>query len=62
MIKRHKLTILGAFIGAAIGFLYWYYFNSKSSGYTISNSWFYSTFYFSIMGALIFTLFNKEAA
>jgi uncharacterized membrane protein YdjX (TVP38/TMEM64 family) len=56
----NKLYVIGALVGALAGFLYWKYIGCLSGSCAITSNPLRSTFYFAIMGALLFGAFRKE--
>lgn len=59
-IKKYKLTLIGIFIGAIVG--YWYYSNvgCESGTCAITSKPVNSTLYFALMGGLVFNIFEKK--
>lgn len=56
----HKLAIIGAVTGAIAGLLYWKFVGCSSGTCMISSKPLNSAVYFSVTGALIFSVFKKE--
>lgn len=54
------MYLLGAFIGAIGGFLYWKYVGCNSGTCAITSSPRNSTLYFAIMGAFLLGMFKKD--
>ena len=54
------LYLIGAFIGAISGFLYWKYVGCITGTCSITSSPINSTLYFALMGTLVFGSFKKE--
>ncbi|MDR2206715.1 MAG: DUF6132 family protein [Flavobacteriaceae bacterium] len=59
-IKKHLLTILGIFIGAAAGFLYWKFVGCNSGSCLITSKPINSTIYGAAMGGLLLSTFKKN--
>ena len=59
-IIKNKLYLLGAFIGAVIGFLYWKYVGCLTGTCSITANPLNSTIYFAIFGSILFGLFTKQ--
>lgn len=59
-IKANTLTIVGALLGAAIGYFYWQTVGCTSGTCSITSKPINSTIYFAILGVLVFNLFKKE--
>ena len=60
MIRKNLLSIIGVFVGAIAGFLYWKYVGCLTGTCKITSSPINSSLYFSLMGLLIFSMFKKE--
>lgn len=60
LFKLIWLPTAGLLIGAATGFLYWKYVGCNSDTCAITSSPVNSTIYFSIMGALLFSVFSRR--
>jgi hypothetical protein len=60
ILQSNFLYLIGAFIGAISGFLYWKYVGCISGTCSITSSPINSTAYFSLMGGLIFGSFKKQ--
>lgn len=58
-IKKHKLSIIGAVIGAVSGYLYWKFVGCSTGTCAITSKPINSTLYGGIMGALFLSLFKK---
>ncbi|MBT0549038.1 DUF6132 family protein [Riemerella anatipestifer] len=58
-IKSHKLSIVGAIIGAVSGYLYWKFVGCSTGTCAITSKPINSTLYGGIMGALFLSLFKK---
>lgn len=59
-LKKHILTLLGLIIGAAGGYLYYYYVGCAEGSCSITSKPLNSTLYGAMMGGLFFNLFRKE--
>ncbi|MDZ4714204.1 MAG: DUF6132 family protein [Cytophagales bacterium] len=60
LIIRNRFTILGLVLGAAAGFLYYYYIGCTSGSCPITSRPINSTLYGAVMGGLFFSTFKKE--
>jgi hypothetical protein len=60
LLESNFLYLIGAFIGAISGFLYWKYVGCQTGTCSITSSSINSTIYFALMGTLVFGLFKKE--
>ncbi|AQY21961.1 DUF6132 family protein [Riemerella anatipestifer] len=58
-IKKHKLSIIGAVIGAVSGYLYWKFVGCNTGTCAITSKPINSTLYGGVMGALFLSLFKK---
>ncbi len=54
------LYIIGAFVGAIAGYLYWHQIGCSSGTCIITSKPLNSTVYGALMGALLFGIFKKE--
>lgn len=61
IIKREKLTLIGAVVGAIAGFLYWYYIGCSSGSCPITSSPTGSLLYGMLLGALFFSIFKTKS-
>lgn len=61
-IIKNKLIVIGAFVGAIGGFLYWKYVGCLTGTCAITSSPVRSTAYFAFMGALLFDLFKSNSS
>ncbi|MBW0177009.1 DUF6132 family protein [Sediminibacterium sp.] len=59
--NNNYLLIIGAALGALVGYLYWKYIGCISGTCAITSKPLNSTLYFSVLGALLFSLFKKTA-
>jgi len=57
---KNKLVILGVFVGAVGGFLYYQFIGCASGTCAITSNPWNSTLYGSLMGGLLFSNFSKE--
>lgn len=60
--KKYTLTIIGIFIGALGGYLYYHFVGCSSGTCPITSKPINSTLYGAMMGALFFNMFKKEEA
>jgi len=60
LFKQFGLPAAGALIGTTAGFFYWKYVGCNSDTCVITSSPVNSTIYFSIMGALLVSVFPKK--
>jgi glycerol uptake facilitator-like aquaporin len=58
--KNKVMYIVGAIVGAVLGYLYWQQVGCSSGTCAITSKPINSTLYGAIMGALLFGLFVKE--
>jgi hypothetical protein len=54
------MYVIGALVGAIAGFLYWKYVGCLTGTCAITSNPVRSTIYFSIVGALLLSLFKNE--
>jgi len=59
-LKKNILTIIGVPLGALAGFLYWKFVGCNSGSCAITSNPVNSTIYGSIMGGLLFSMFQKD--
>jgi hypothetical protein len=59
-LSTYKLLIFGAFIGAAIGYAYYFFVGCKSGTCLITGRPVNSSIYGAVMGMLAINLFKKE--
>lgn len=57
---KQKLKIIGILVGAVSGFMYWYFVGCNSGSCSITSSPINSSVYGALMGALLFSTFEKE--
>lgn len=60
-LNKNKLTIIGVFLGAIGGYMYYYYVGCASGTCTITSKPLNSTLYGAVMGSLLFNIFKKES-
>lgn len=60
MIKKQWLTIAGVAIGAAGGYLYWYFVGCLSGTCPITSSPVMSTIWGAAIGGLLLSMFRKD--
>ena len=60
LIKKYRFELIGVFIGATLGWLYWYFIGCSSGTCAITSSPVNSSIYGAIMGALLSGTFKKE--
>ncbi len=58
--KKHLLTIIGVFVGAIAGYFYWQQVGCSSGSCAITSNPYNSTIYGSIMGGLLFSIFQNN--
>lgn len=58
--NNNKLYLLGSFVGAIAGFIYWQQVGCASGTCAITSKPLNSTIYGALMGALLFGMFKKE--
>lgn len=59
-INKYKLSIIGAIVGAIGGFLYYHFIGCASGTCPITSKPLNSILYGSLMGGLLFNMFQKE--
>lgn len=59
-ILKNKLSLVGIFVGALSGFLYWNYVGCTSGTCMITSKPINSTLYGGLMGYLLLGIFKKE--
>jgi hypothetical protein len=60
-LNKNKLTIIGVFLGAIGGYMYYYYVGCASGTCPITSKPLNSTLYGAVMGSLLFNIFQKES-
>jgi hypothetical protein len=58
-IQNNKLAIIGLFLGALLGYLYFHYIGCQSGSCAITSRPINSTLYGAVMGGLFLSLFSK---
>lgn len=58
--KKHLLTIIGVLVGAITGYFYWQQVGCSSGSCAITSNPTNSTIYGSIMGGLLFSIFQNN--
>jgi len=58
-IKKNKLIISGILVGAAAGFLYYFFIGCESGSCAITSRPLNSTVYGAVMGGLLMSFFRK---
>lgn len=58
--KKNLLTIIGVFVGAIAGYFYWQQVGCSSGSCAITSNPYNSTIYGSIMGGLLFSIFQNN--
>ncbi len=59
-VQRNRLYFIGAAIGAIAGFLYWKFVGCSSGTCAITSNPIVSTIYFSIIGTLVISVFQRK--
>lgn len=59
-IKQHILMLVGVVLGAVVGYTYYKLIGCASGTCSITSSPVNSTIYFSIMGGILFSMFQKK--
>lgn len=59
-LKKYQLTIIGVFIGAITGYLYYHFVGCNSGTCAITSKPLNSTLYGALMGGLILNIFKKK--
>ena len=59
-ISNNILYVIGAVVGAIIGFLYWNFIGCNSGSCAITSSPVNSSIYGALMGSLLLSIFKKE--
>ncbi len=58
--NENRLIMIGALLGALIGWLYWKNIGCASGTCSITSKPINSSMYFGLIGAIVFSLFKKE--
>ena len=59
-LKKYQLAIIGVFLGAIGGYLYYHFVGCNSGTCAITSRPVNSTLYGALMGGLVFNIFKKE--
>ncbi len=59
-LNKNWLYLVGAFVGAIGGYIYYKQIGCSTGTCMITSKPLNSTFYFAVMGALVFGMFKKE--
>ena len=59
-LSKYKLTIIGVFVGALGGYLYYHFIGCNSGTCAITSKPLNSTLYGALMGGLFLNIFKKE--
>ncbi|BDQ11121.1 DUF6132 family protein [Sediminibacterium sp. TEGAF015] len=59
-LNNNKLYLIGSFVGAIAGYIYWQQVGCVTGTCTITSKPLNSTLYGSLMGALLFGMLKKE--
>jgi hypothetical protein len=59
-LNKHKLYVIGAVLGALVGYLYWQYVGCESGTCAITSKPLNSTLYGSLMGTLFLGMFDTQ--
>lgn len=59
-IRKYKLAIIGAVVGAIGGYLYYHFVGCVSGTCPITSNPYMSILYGALMGGLLFSLFKKK--
>jgi hypothetical protein len=59
-IINNKIILTGTILGAFAGYFYYHFIGCSGGACLISSKPANSTFYFAVMGAILFSLFKKE--
>ena len=59
-IKKYRFSLLGALLGAAGGYAYYYFIGCASGTCPITSNPYISVIWGALMGYLIFDMFNKK--
>jgi hypothetical protein len=59
-LSKYKLTIIGVFVGALAGYLYYHFIGCNSGTCAITSKPLNSTLYGALMGGLFLNIFKKE--
>ena len=59
-LNKHKLYVIGAILGALVGYLYWQYVGCEGGTCAITSKPFNSTLYGSLIGTLFLGMFDNQ--
>ncbi len=59
-LKKYKWILIGSFIGAGLGFSYYYFVGCVNGTCKISSNPYISTIYGAIMAGLVVSMFDKK--
>jgi len=59
-IKSNLISVIGVFVGALGGFLYWYFIGCESGHCPIQGNPYMSTLYGALLGWLVFSSLKKK--
>ncbi len=59
-ILKHKIIIIGMFIGSLSGYLYYYFVGCANGTCRITSNPLNSTLYGALMGSLVFSMFKSK--
>ncbi|NGF57786.1 hypothetical protein G5B00_14805 [Parapedobacter sp. SGR-10] len=59
-VKKYLFTIIGIFVGATAGYLYWKFIGCSTGGCAITSNPVNSTLYGAVMGGLLFSTFKNS--
>lgn len=59
-LSKKKLIIIGVFVGAIVGYVYYYFVGCASGTCAITSSPLNSTAYGAMMGGLLFSIFDNQ--
>ena len=62
LLNKNKLLLIGAVVGAVLGYLYFFYVGCSSGSCPITSKPLNSSLYGSIMGGLFFSMFDKKSS
>ncbi|MBX7094337.1 MAG: hypothetical protein K1X56_06410 [Flavobacteriales bacterium] len=60
-VNKNRLWLIGSLAGAVAGYVYWRTVGCSNGSCMITSTWYISTLYFSIGGALLFASFRSES-
>lgn len=59
-VLKFRMGIVGVFVGAILGWLYWKFVGCSSGSCSITSVWYNSTLYGAVLGWLVFDMFRRE--